>query len=94
MFAIELHGIVIMGRRDEQCKAVKSKQSFHGILPVSVGDLKNIAKVDDFAGAQSQFGAQDTAQAGSIGRFRFVTGFAVACAQLSDFILQPGSFGF
>ena len=88
VFAVELHGGVIVSGWDEQGKAVESEQAFHGVLPFGVGDLEYIAKIDDFICSESKFCAQDAAQAGGIGGFGFVAGFAVACAEFADFIFE------
>ena len=83
-----------MGGRDEQGKAIESEQAFDSVLPFGVGDLENIAKVDDFVRAQSKFGAQDFTQAGGVRRFHFYSGFAVACAEFADFVFEVRGFGF
>ena len=94
VFAVQLHGGIIVSRRDEQCKAVETKQTFNSVLPFGIGDLEYVAKVDNFICPESKFCTQDTAQAGSVGRFGFITGFAVPCAEFTDFIIELFGFGF
>ena len=94
VFAVELHGGVVMGGRDKQYEAIESKDAFDGVLPFGVGDLENIAKVGDFVCAESEFGAQDFTQAGGMRDFDFNRCFAVTCAEFADFIIKFFGFGF
>jgi hypothetical protein len=67
VFAVELHGIVIVGGRDEQCKAVESEQTFTWRFAIRGRGFGEHRKGRRLHCAQPKFGAQDAAQAGGVG---------------------------
>ncbi len=91
--AVELHGGVVVAGGTSKVKRL-SEHAFHRILPFGIGHLEYIAQKDYFVCPEFKFCAQHSAQAGGVGIFGFVTGFAVTGAQFTDFFIELFGFGF
>ena len=87
-FTIELHCRIVVNGRREQGKAVEAKDTLGRVLPFFIWDIEFVTEKDNLFAGESEFGAQDTAQAHSIWRFAFITDFAIARAELADLIFE------